>query len=100
MANAIRGKLDQIAAARAHGHALLNTGKLASSQATALRAILGERGAGNPDNSGVGTPTPDFSSLHFLDNAFGGLWFAVEAVDAALSWWEAEISKIEQDAGA
>jgi photosystem II stability/assembly factor-like uncharacterized protein len=83
MANAIRGKLDQIDAAAAHGHTLLKSGKLGSSQAAALRAILGERGAGTPDNSGVGTSTPDFSSLHFLDNAFGGLWFAVEAVDTA-----------------
>lgn len=82
LATAIDAKSAQIRAASAQARALLRSGKLSAKQAAGVRAILGERQASDPDNS-EGTPSHDFSSLHFLGGAFAMLFGAVEMADAA-----------------
>jgi photosystem II stability/assembly factor-like uncharacterized protein len=82
LASAIDGKLTQIAAAQAHAQVLLKSGKLSADQAARLRAILGVRAPGDPDDT-VGKPAHDYSTLRFLNNSFMALFGAVEAADAA-----------------
>jgi photosystem II stability/assembly factor-like uncharacterized protein len=82
LANAIDGRLTQIAAAQQHAQTLLKSGKLSTVQAGHLRAILGIRGGGDPDDT-IGKPAQDFASLRFLNNSFTALFGAVEMADAA-----------------
>jgi photosystem II stability/assembly factor-like uncharacterized protein len=48
-----------------------------------LRQIAGGTELGSPDNSGVGSPANDFTSLKYLDGALNYLLSAVESADAA-----------------
>jgi len=82
LASAIDGKLTQIEAAQTHAQALLKSGKLSADQATRLRAILGVRAPGDPDDT-IGKPAHDYSTLRFLKNSFTALFGAVEMADAA-----------------
>ena len=82
LASAIDEKVAQIAAARTRARALLKSGKLSAGQAVRLRAILGERGPGDPDDT-IGKPAQDFSTLRFLNMSFTALFGAVEMADAA-----------------
>ena len=49
---------------------------------TALEAIAGTEPESNPDDS-VGKPAQDFTSLRYLDDAYGNLEESVNSVDAA-----------------
>jgi photosystem II stability/assembly factor-like uncharacterized protein len=83
LANAIDDKIAQVAAARDHAQALLKSGKLSAAQTASLQHdVLGVREAGNPDNS-VGVPSTDYTTLRFLGQQFGMLFFAVQGADAA-----------------
>ena len=79
---AIDGKLGQIAAARDRAQKLLKSGKLSASVAARVRhQILGVRGPSDPDDS-VGRPASDFTTLRYLNEQFGNLFYAVQSADA------------------
>jgi hypothetical protein len=82
LASAIDERVAQIASARTHAQAQLKSGKLSAGQAARLRAILGEHGPGDPDDT-IGKPAQDFSTLRFLNMSFTALFGAVEMADAA-----------------
>ncbi|HVA28311.1 MAG TPA: hypothetical protein VNF68_09030, partial [Candidatus Baltobacteraceae bacterium] len=82
LANAILGKLAQLAKARTHAQSLLKSGKLSKAQLATVRGeILGLRGPGDPDDS-VGKPPTDFTTLRYLEGALSNLEYAVESADA------------------
>jgi hypothetical protein len=83
LSTAIDDKMTQIAAAREHAEALLKSGKLSADQTAHLQHdVLGVRGPSNPDGAGVGVAAPDFTSLRFLGQQFGFLFYAVQSADA------------------
>ncbi len=83
LAMQIETKLSQVAAAKTRAEHVLASKKLGSAQSAELRnVIIGERPAGNPDDS-VGKPNLNFDSLNSLNDAFGNLEGAVESADAA-----------------
>ncbi|HUA08348.1 MAG TPA: hypothetical protein VMA98_03675 [Candidatus Acidoferrales bacterium] len=83
LATTIDGSIAQIDAARKHARALLKAGRLNPQQAQTLRRdVLGIHAPGDPDDS-VGKAQRDFTTLHFLGNAFANLFNAVESADAA-----------------
>ncbi|MDE2481026.1 MAG: hypothetical protein KGN02_02405 [bacterium] len=83
LAMQIEGKLAQIEAAQKHAKAALASPSVSAANKATLRStIIGERPAGNPDDS-VGKPNLNFTSLNYLSDAFGNLEGAVESADAA-----------------